>query len=361
MNPYNAKLALQLQRHGFELGFLPKNVNFTTKYEQYAKIPLWAIELLNKKEISRSAFQLYCTIVSKCYGNRSFTWTSKALLAKLTGISLRRIYILLNELIDAGLIAVHTQIIDGRPKSIIFILNRRNPALGEKGHIPSDRFILYSDDTAKKRQAYAADFKQYNTAEKEQRVTAKKRQGAYCQKKAGEVLQSDKYQLTEVLQYEVQDGIRNRCPADFSFAKLKKNPPQETLPIYKFYLNAPIKGIKPDIDIIKIVSKFINKYYMWVNKKFNLKLTPRPSDYMNISYLAKQKIDLDLFFKWIKLNQNDSFFQSTNKHASVWTSPAFIGMFCATYSHLFPLEDLDDAFLSHWDPKDDYTFDEVPN
>lgn len=362
MEACDVSLALQLKKQGFNLGFIPRLAKFTTEYETYAKIPLWAIEMLNKKEISRSAFQLYCTILSKCYKNKAFTWISKKKLAEITGMTVRRIYVLLNELVEAGLIAIHTQLIDNVPKSIIFVLSKKNPPLGCKGHIPSDRFILFSGRHAEKLQNKMPENGRSITAKKLHRGTVKRRQSPYCQKMAGKIQEVMDRNLNT--KRDETPGMRQDAGRFFS-PQVENNSKSKSdlnsnirIPIYNYILYAPPRGIrKNDIEISKAVEKFMQKYYMWVNKTFNLELTPRPSDYKNIAHLA-ELTDLDLFFEWIKENKNDYYFLKTNKHASVWTSPLFIGTFFSIYDDQCPVGPRD--IPEDW-PQDFFTFDEVPN
>jgi len=285
----------QLQRIGIDVREIPKQIEFMTTYEQFIKIPTWVIDLVSKGIISSSAFQLYAVIASFCYYNKSFTWASKAQLAKKTRLSVRTVYRLLNELVEAGVIYIHTTKINNIDKSVIFLLSKRNIQgpryIKSKRHFFSNNKSTDTDDTT---------------------IMSPVSVG-YCQGCHESTVTGVRRNTTNMKQRQpnttnTENNTRGSC---------------SRIGTRVFSKSSNIRSMG-DKELLYKSLDFSKKYYRAINRKFGTRLRSRESDIANIfSLFMETGLEPGQLWEFIKKHLNDEHFLKTNKHLSVWTGPKY--------------------------------------
>jgi len=290
-----ALLSEEIQRAGFDIRDIPRQVHLITVYDKFIKIPEWVIDLTSKGIISARAFQLYAAISSYCYYNKSFTWVSKAQLAKKTGLSIRTVYRLLNELVEAGAIYIYTTKINNVDKSIIFLLSKRNiegPQYVEsKRHFFSNKKDTDTTDT---------------TIMSEMTV-------GYCQNRPALTVRGVRRNTNNGKQREQRtNNSENNTRGARSRIATRKN-----------IKSTNIRAVSDKTRLQKSID-FARKYYKAINRKFGTKLRSRASDIANIySFFDAYEVTPQELWEFIKRHLNDEYFLKTNKHLSVWTGPKY--------------------------------------
>lgn len=306
---YDKILLNQIKKAGFDITQLPKNLKLHFHKKKFAGVPDWVIELSNKKTITRTALCIYANISLLCYNNKSFTWLSKSELARKSGVKESTVYKAINDLIDAGAIAVFTQKIgNSREKSLMIILPERN-IRNSKGYIKSIRGGRHK--TSDKNNMMTATpgcndgyTRSHTAATPDYIVTA-------TPDHIGSI------RTTESEEGKYKKGIR--VP---NFSPTEKN--------FGHFVNA--KGQ----STLEMANQLIENYYTWANNSFRLDLEPRSGDYKNAFELVDRKgATPEIFLKFIQENIDNKFFLKSDKHFSVWTSDISISKYSEEYRDIF--------------------------
>lgn len=299
---YEKILLKQISDAGFDINKLPDNLQLHYKQSNFIGVPDWIMELFNQKVITGTALGVYINIANKCYGDKTFMWFSKQKLAKETKLNIRTIYNILNELIDAGTIAIFTQRIkNSKEKSLIFKLRERN-VKDTSVYIKSVR-----GKGGKKKTMKPGSFSQ-------------------C---------PQDHSLTDpyFIDYNDPDFIGIKPRTESSQGNQTKGLTDQIFSKKKFR--------EKEININSEVYKLLKEYYQWVNGQYSINITPRQKDYENAyDLIDRVGITYTLFLQFIKETANtDSFFLKSNKNFSVWCSSVALSKYIDIYGDAF-LEDI---------------------
>lgn len=301
----NDKILLnQIRKAGFDVSMLPRNMPLYFKHKQFVRVPSWVIQLRAEKVITDAALCLYIHIASRCYNNKSFMWASKSTLIKESGYGKSGVFKLLNDLIEAGIIAIFTQRMgegDHRERSLICLMEERN--MPGDNYVPSHRGNSHYMQKGKKKvkKAYAHRDEQDVFTEEE----------SVCSPGNNLICSPDHTRSTG--RTEEQEGEEERLyRPNFSDKK-----------------NYRKKLTDKEQNISNKTNMFVIQYYQWLYTKHDIKREPRLADYNN-AYDMIDRIGLDCskFLKYIhEQAPDDKYFKKSNKHLSVWLNSKTVAEF----------------------------------